>query len=263
MSKDLVPPTPDTFPTFINQKLKDLDLMPKKTDLDVIRALLYMVQEERALSHEELQDWKKTEKEVLKDQNTYKKRTENMIKAEKCSIYFCVLFVLPISYCFYVLTKVLDDETCKVVFKCGWIINLIAMVVYFFYLTGFNIRLGFVIPKSVKASENESSHWQNSMTTTELQSRQKAFVSEWEELVKEVDDHPLLDLMSFLALLVNIGYFVLRFAVIQELVKEKSTPSLSRVKDIFLLVDCVITFVFFSIFTFQLLLLTSLSPRDL
>ncbi|CAL2037847.1 unnamed protein product [Caenorhabditis brenneri] len=251
MSKDVVPPTPDTFPTFINQKLNALGLMPKKADLDAIRALLYISQEERVLSDEELQDWKKSEKEVLEDQNIYKNRTENLIKTGKSAIYFCLLFTLPISLCFYILRKILDVETSEVAFKWCWIINLIAMAIYIFYLKRFNIRLFFVIPKTAKVLENESSHWQNSMTTTELQSRQKALVSGWEELLKEQNDNPLLIIMSTLSFFATMAYFGLRFVAIHELIKEKSTLSSLRGPKIFLFVDYVFTFLSVAVFAIQ------------
>ena len=92
MPKYQLPSTPDTLPLYIAEKLEALRWNPVEDDLDPVRVLFYTPQEERVISDEELQEWKKLEKKILENQNTYKKSTESIEKKAKYDVSFCTIF---------------------------------------------------------------------------------------------------------------------------------------------------------------------------
>ncbi|EGT45830.1 hypothetical protein CAEBREN_17743 [Caenorhabditis brenneri] len=147
MPKYLVPSTPDTLPLYIARKLDALGSFPNEEGLDAIRILLYTYQEERVISDEELQEWKKMEKKILAKQNTYKENTETNEKYAKY-----------------------DNE-----------------------------------------NEDDEDDWEGPMTSTELQSRQKALVRKWETIMKERAKRRGSSDLFFFALPFFMFYFAIHF----------------------------------------------------
>ncbi|CAL2037849.1 unnamed protein product [Caenorhabditis brenneri] len=218
MSNDPIKTPPGTLPSFINRKLDDLGSQPTGADLNAIRVFLDIVQEERVLSYGEVQDWKRSEKKVLENQNTYKEKMKTNEAQGKCSIYFCMFFTLPVFLCVY-LTESLGETTPYFFTRMlvRWPINFIAIAIFFFYMNSLSQA-----PKHVQSKKSEDDGWQDSMTSTELQSRQRALVDKW-ELVKKQNKIELgLDRNINLACFFNMFYFVCRLIAVVVLMEKNA-----------------------------------------
>ncbi|CAL2037848.1 unnamed protein product [Caenorhabditis brenneri] len=270
MSKDLVPSKPNTFPDLIARKLDNLSEVPRKSDLEVIRELLDVDQEERVVSDKEVQRLKNLEKKTYANQNKYKKLEEQVKKSEKCSVFFFLFYILPLMLCHAVFKRILDEDSRKIVFKVlsCWLINLIAVVIYLYQLYGSHLGLRFGSSKPVEHNvfDNEGCYWQGSMTSTELKSKQKTIVNSWEQILKV---KPLLNyilsIFAFLFHIFHILYFFVRFAVIHEIVAEKSTvffnfSFLTEPLLIYYLFDYIFSFLFLALFVVQMFV--GMSQRD-
>ncbi|EGT45766.1 hypothetical protein CAEBREN_13812 [Caenorhabditis brenneri] len=187
MSEDLKPLTPRSLPTLINEKLNALGLDTKEADLNVIRELFSVQQEDRVLSQKEVWEWKESERKILVNLRNYKNDTENIVKRGKCSLWFCLFFTLPISFCIYEAVSLDNEFYFKLFFR--WPIHFIAILIHFYHLSIVNTHQ-ILEPVQVLGIVNDD--WQYSMTSTELQSRQNSLVSEWTQLVKNRVKNPCL-----------------------------------------------------------------------
>ncbi|CAL2037855.1 unnamed protein product [Caenorhabditis brenneri] len=231
MPKYLVPSTPDTLPLFIadNEKLDALGLSPEKDELDAIRVLLYTNQEERVISDEELQEWKRLEKKVLENQNTYKKNTESLREFIKHEIPLILLWILPISFSVRVLRFMFAAECHSNPFTLfdRWPIDLIVFAIYLYHFHGSELRLkqGTPDPVQPEVIENEEEDndddWEGSMTSTELQSRQKALVRKWEPIMQERVERLDPSGWLFFARLLIMFYFVIHVCNILDCLKPR------------------------------------------
>ncbi|CAL2037850.1 unnamed protein product [Caenorhabditis brenneri] len=230
MSKDVLPSTPDTLPIYIAEKLDALGRDPKEVDLNMIRVLLYTYREERLVCHEEVQELKNLEKKVLENQNNYKKETKHMNDRAKFSIRFFLLFPMLAGLAVFIIGSILKREALlKYIILLGfWPIKLAAVVIlYHSYFPdgGFSDLIG--IPYYVKPlvfENEEDDDWEDSMTSTELQSRQMAIVTGWEQARAERKEYFSNNFSSVSALICNWIYTAIRFGFIMELEKQKSIP---------------------------------------
>ncbi|EGT45833.1 hypothetical protein CAEBREN_22009 [Caenorhabditis brenneri] len=219
MSKELVPSTPETVPTLINRKFYDLFGEPGEDELNSIRELLNVVQEERVATDEEVQGLKKLEKKVLEDQNNYKKDTEHSIIKAKNSVDLIFLLTLLVFVCGYI------SKLTRFRVVVYWPIDLIVVAIYLYSLYGSWLGSKLGICKNVESEvlENEDDNdWQDSMTSTELLSRQKALVNGWEQVQKERKELLKPNFWPFIARFLNMVYFGLRVYAIHRVEKEPS-----------------------------------------
>ncbi|EGT45783.1 hypothetical protein CAEBREN_08267 [Caenorhabditis brenneri] len=257
MSKDILPSTPDTLPIYIAEKLDALGRDPKEVDLNMIRVLLYTNREERVVSHEEVQVLKNLEKKVLENQNNYKKETKHMNDRANFSTRFFLLFPMLAALAVFIIGSILKREALlKYIILLGfWPIKLAAVVIlYYSYFPdgGFLDLIG--IPYYVKPQvfENEEDDdWEDSMTSTELLSRQMAIVTEWEKLREERKEYFSNNSLSVSALICNSFYTVIRFGFIMELEKQKSIPFFDP--SFFLVTEFIFSFSLLFLFFLQFL----------
>ncbi|CAL2037854.1 unnamed protein product [Caenorhabditis brenneri] len=170
---------PRTLPILINEKLDALGAGLKKADLDVIRELLSVYQEDRVLSQEEIDEWIESERKILVDQSDYKNESEKIVERGKCACWFCLFFTLLILICFYKAVSPEYDFYLKLLFR--WPIHFVAILIHCLHLYISTRR----VSKPVQVLEDVNDDWKDSMTSTELQCRQKALVNEWTQLLKE------------------------------------------------------------------------------
>ncbi|EGT45556.1 hypothetical protein CAEBREN_15925 [Caenorhabditis brenneri] len=193
MSKNILPSTPDTLPIYIAEKLEALGRDTKEADLNEIRVLLFMNQEERVVTDEELQEWKKSEKKILEKQDDYKKSTENIEKKAKYDLPLGMIITMLIKLCLKISQYILGVEYTggSPRLASWWPIDFIVVAVYLFHFHGSDLRLKFltVQPVQHEVFENEDDDWEDSMTSTELQSRQKAVLNRWRQLKKEREEN--------------------------------------------------------------------------
>ncbi|CAL2037856.1 unnamed protein product [Caenorhabditis brenneri] len=190
MSKDILPSTPDTLPIYIAEKLEALGRNTKEADLNEIRVLLLMNQEERVVTDEELQEWKKSEKKILENQKTYKKSTESIEKKAKFDLPLGMIITMLIKFGLKISQYILGVEYTggSPRLASWWPIDFIVVAAYLFHFHGSHLWLKFLTAQPVQHEvfENEDDDdWEDSMASTELQSRQKAVLSRWRQLKKE------------------------------------------------------------------------------
>lgn len=250
MPKVPEPSTLNTFPTFINRKLHALNSEPEECDLDAIRDLLDVVQEDRVVTDEEVQEWKRTEKKVLENQNAYKEKTKNtgMIFLPE---FLC--FILFVKFCFKISQFILEVEFPKnwsYLVWC-WPIDFILVASYLIFCS--DLRLNVLPAKPVEPVdyEVEDDDWQYSMTSKELLSRQKALVNGWTQLGKERIEHRNPDFWCTISRHVNMVYFLIRFvAILHHTTREDSRfySCLTQSERFFVNVESFSSYLIFGLF---------------
>ncbi|CAL2037853.1 unnamed protein product [Caenorhabditis brenneri] len=219
MSKELVPSTPETVPALINRKFYDLYGEPGEDELNSIRELLNVVQEERVATDEEVQGLKKLEKKVLENQDNYKKDTEHSIIKAKNSVRLISVLILLVFVCGYI------GKLARFRVVVYWPIDLIVVAIYLYSLYGswLGFKVGICKTAETEVLENEDDNdWQDSMTSTEIHSRQKALVNGWEQVQKERKELLKPNVWPFIARFLNLVYFALRVLAIHRITKEPS-----------------------------------------
>ncbi|EGT45587.1 hypothetical protein CAEBREN_21951 [Caenorhabditis brenneri] len=257
MSKDIVPSTPDTLPIFIAGKLEALDWDTKDADLNEIRLLLYTYQEERMISDEELQEWKKSEKKILENQNNYKKITKRMEEDAKYFLPLGMIITMLIKFGFKILQYILQVEFPKEFLSVWSIMDFIVVAIYLSYFHGSDLRLKFLTakpPVQPEVLENEDDDWENSMTSTELQSTQKTVLNEWRQLRKERKEYVESSfLMSFVHCVIIFYCFIRLFAIkivtLDESIKFFSCST--SLEKLFLCVEYIFTVIILTLFLLQ------------
>ncbi|EGT45839.1 hypothetical protein CAEBREN_22415 [Caenorhabditis brenneri] len=250
MSKEFVLSTPIIFPYLITRKLDTLSAKPKEVDLNAIRELLDVVQQERVVSEEEVQEWKILEENILENQNNYKNETEEINNIMKYSKRFYWCYTYPAMFCFCILEILTDEHFLGAMYKTpivffnyllSWPVCFIAVAIYLYYSYG---------PTPVLVLSNLKVYLQNSMTSIELQSRQEALLNGWEQLRKERKKVLESDTRSFIVRFANIIFFASRLTVCSSLMKEESIFFRTELEltETQLLIDFFLSFSFFAIF---------------
>lgn len=228
MSVDLVPSPPSTVPTLIVRKLNDLGANPIIADLNGICELFDIVQEERLVSDEEVQELKNVEKKTLENQNEYKKETENMSEKLKFSIWYCLLFPLPLFLSVVIygfIPKFIYVPGLVLLLNC-WPFKLVAVVILF-RLYGLNLGFEFGTPKPDHQPEmlEDDDDWQDSMTSTELQYRQEDIVERWDQLKCERKEYLFSSFWPLITIVINFAYSYLWAEFINDLFTNKESIS--------------------------------------
>ncbi|EGT45707.1 hypothetical protein CAEBREN_10172 [Caenorhabditis brenneri] len=178
----------------------------------------HVVQDERVVSDEEVKEWKRTEKEIREKQNSRWLRRERRIKEADHELPILLLLVLIIKAGSVVLRSVFQvkfSEFNLQLLSC-WPVDFIILPLYLICLYGSGrFKIGIPEPVQPEVFENEDDdEWEDSMTTKELQSRQKALVNRWSTLEKKPVEHLKLNFWCSLVRFVNMTYFLVRVGVI-------------------------------------------------
>ncbi|EGT45835.1 hypothetical protein CAEBREN_23365 [Caenorhabditis brenneri] len=157
---------------------------PEEAKLKAIRDLLKGVQEEGVVSDEEIRKLKKLENELLKRQKMYKKLLGNWNQKWKFTTRFYMLFPIPFLLCVLFFGNSLAAYCKFILLMSSWPVKSVAIVILFYFY-----RFDLNFPTWPEAPENEDDDWQDSMTSTEFQSRGKALLNSWEKLKTERNNH--------------------------------------------------------------------------